>query len=69
MIIDLSHAYHREINLAADSTRHQHRDIVDALREADAKKARRLMEQHISFGADRLIEMLEARGLWSEQTS
>jgi DNA-binding GntR family transcriptional regulator len=95
MIIDLSHAYHREINLAADSirlatlldsavkmlpsrfyatidgrideTRHEHPEIVDALREADAKKARRLMEHHISRGADRLIEMLETRGLWSEQ--
>lgn len=95
MIIDLSHAYHREINLAAgsarlatlldsvvrtlpsrfyatidgwiDETRHDHPAIVDALREADAKKARLLMEHHISFGADRLIEMLESRGLWSEQ--
>jgi DNA-binding GntR family transcriptional regulator len=94
MIIDLSHAYHREINLAADSirlatlldsaiktlpsrfyatidgrideTRHEHPEIVAALREADAKKAKRLMEHHISRGADRLIEMLEARGLWSE---
>ena len=30
---------------------------------------RALVEQRISFDADRLIEMLEARGLWSEQTS
>ena len=24
------------------------------------------MERHISFGADQLIETLEARGFWSE---
>jgi DNA-binding GntR family transcriptional regulator len=95
VVIDLSHAYHRGINLAAgsirlarlldsvvktvpsrfyatidgwiDETRHDHPEIVAALRKADANKARRLMEHHISYGADRLIETLEARGLWSEQ--
>jgi DNA-binding GntR family transcriptional regulator len=94
-IIDLGHAYHREINLAAqstrlaklldsvvktlpprfyatihgwvDETRHEHPEIVDALRAADSKKARRLMERHISFGGDRLIETLEARGFWNTQ--
>jgi len=96
-VIDLSHAYHREINRAAASmrlamlldsvvktvpprfyatidgwieeTRHEHPLIIEALRERDADKARELMKVHISYGAERLIETLSARGLWSEQPS
>jgi DNA-binding GntR family transcriptional regulator len=93
-VVDLSHAYHREINRAAGSmrlamlldsvvktlpprfyatidgwieeTRHEHPEIIEALRNQDAEKARELMKLHISYGADRLIETLSARGLWSE---
>jgi len=91
-IADLGHAFHREINLAADSqrlalllgsvvnhlpnrfyasieaqvaaTRDEHPQIVEALRQHDARKARTLMEQHILASADHLIEILEQRGLW-----
>jgi DNA-binding GntR family transcriptional regulator len=93
-IADLGHAFHREINLAADSlrlanllstvvkqlpqrfyatiegaveaTRKEHPILLEALRKKDARKARSLMEQHISHGADRLIESLEQRGLWDD---
>jgi DNA-binding GntR family transcriptional regulator len=93
-IIDLGHAYHREINLAADAFRlatllnsvvktlpprfyaaiegwidaseNEHPEIVEALRRGHAKKARTLMEQHISLGADRLIATLEGRGVWAD---
>ncbi len=93
-IADLGHAFHREINLAADSlrlanllgsvvkqlpqrfyatiegaveaTRKEHPLLVEALRKRDVRKARSLMEQHISHGADRLIESLEQRGLWDD---
>lgn len=93
-IANLSHALHREINLAADSIRlatllgsvvkqlpsyfyatieggieaalTEHPLIIAALRNRDARRAKRLMEQHISRGADRLIESLEQRGLWAE---
>jgi DNA-binding GntR family transcriptional regulator len=95
-IIDLSHAYHRGINLAAESVRlamllesvvktlpsrfyatidgwiaeaHQeHPEIIDALRKSDATKARRIMEHHISYGADRLIESYADRGLSIEES-
>jgi DNA-binding GntR family transcriptional regulator len=40
--------------------------ILAALRKHDARKARSTMERHISEGADRLIDSLEARGLWAE---
>jgi DNA-binding GntR family transcriptional regulator len=93
-IADLGHAFHREINLAADSIRlatllgsvvkalpqrfyatiegginatlEEHPLILAALRKKDAKRARNLMEEHISRIADRLIKSLEDRGLWSE---
>ena len=88
----LGHAFHREINLAADSQRlalllgalvravpkhfyatiegqvtatvDEHPLLVEAMRKKQARKARSIMEQHIGGGADRLIEMLEHRGLW-----
>jgi DNA-binding GntR family transcriptional regulator len=96
-VIELSHAYHRGINLAAHSmrlamllgsvvktlpprfyasidgwieeTRHEHPEIIEALRRGDAEKARELMKFHISFGADRLIETLSARGMWGEPSN
>ena len=96
VVIELSHTYHRGINLAAnsnglaslldsvvrvlpsrfyatidgwiDETRREHPVIIDALRSRDSAKARHLMERHISFGADRLIDTLKARGLWGKPT-
>jgi DNA-binding GntR family transcriptional regulator len=90
----LGHAFHREINLAADSVRlamllgsvvrtlpqhfystidgwvgashTEHPEIVDALRKKNSSLARRLMERHVAEGADRLIALLEKRGLWGD---
>ena len=42
----------------------EHPQLVEALRQHNARKARSLMEQHILGGADHLIEILEERGLW-----
>jgi DNA-binding GntR family transcriptional regulator len=44
----LKSRFYATIDGWVDETRHQHPEIVDAPREADAKKARRLMEQHLS---------------------
>ena len=93
-IADLGYAFHREINLAADSQRlalllgnvvshlpirfystiegqvehahNEHPTLVDALRRRDSRTARKLMEQHIITGAERLVETLRARGLWTQ---
>lgn len=93
----LGHAFHREINLAADShrlalllgsvveqlpnrfytalerqvaaTREQHPLLIETLRKRQGRKARSIMEQHISEGADYVIEMLEERGLWDHEES
>ncbi|GHB73521.1 GntR family transcriptional regulator [Streptomyces viridiviolaceus] len=89
------HAFHREINLAADSRRlalllgsvvkhlpnrfyaaidgqvaatcTEHPLLLDALRRHQAARAGSLMEHHILAGADRLIGVLEERGLWLGQ--
>jgi DNA-binding GntR family transcriptional regulator len=50
-----------------DAAHDQHPEIVQALRKGNATKARKLMEQHLSTGADQIIETLEARGFWSER--
>jgi DNA-binding GntR family transcriptional regulator len=91
-VVELGHAFHRGINLAADSYRlamllgsvvrtlpmqfystieggieasdNEHREILGGLRKRDETKTRTLMEDHISGVADRLIDMLERRGLW-----
>jgi DNA-binding GntR family transcriptional regulator len=48
-----------------DASLREHPAIVDALRKRDAQRARSLMEHHISEAADRLVDTLEQRGLWS----
>lgn len=97
LIADLGHAFHREINRAADShrlslllvgivkhlpnrfyaslqaqvdaTKTQHPQLIDALRKRNTRKARSLMEEHIVVIADSVVEMLEARGLWDDETA
>jgi DNA-binding GntR family transcriptional regulator len=49
-----------------DAAHDEHPQIVEALRKKHSAKARKLMEQHISHGADELIETLEKRGFWSD---
>jgi DNA-binding GntR family transcriptional regulator len=94
-IADLGHAFHRQINVAADSPRlalllamvvshlpsrfyasleaqvaatgAEHPDLVQALRQHDARQARALMDRHIAASADHLIEILQDRGLWAGQ--
>lgn len=93
LLTDLSHLFHREINLAGESprlallqgavvkqlpnryfaaieghivgTREEHPLIVEALRSRDGERARELTANHLAGAADRLIDMLRQRGLWS----
>jgi DNA-binding GntR family transcriptional regulator len=46
----------------------EHPLLIDALRKKQGRKARSIMEKHIEGGADRLIGMLEQRGLWTDET-
>lgn len=52
----------------ADS-REGHPQILDALRARDPEWARRCMSEHLESAADRLIEMLRERGMWSGDDS
>lgn len=47
--------------------RQEHRQVLDALRRRDANSARRLMQDHVLAGSDRLIGALEERGIWADE--
>lgn len=49
-------------------SREEHPLIVEALRSRNSERARELMVHHIGGAADRLIDMLRQRGLWSDLT-
>jgi DNA-binding GntR family transcriptional regulator len=42
----------------------QHREIMDAFRKRDGKRARAAMEEHIALGGKTLITYLDGRGFW-----
>jgi DNA-binding GntR family transcriptional regulator len=66
VVKQLPSRFYATIEGGIEAARHEHPLIIAALRHRDARRARRLMEQHISRDADRLIESLKQRGLWTE---
>jgi DNA-binding GntR family transcriptional regulator len=66
VVKQLPSRFYATIEGGIEAARHEHPLIIAALRHRDARRARRLMEQHISRDADRLIESLKKRGLWTE---
>jgi DNA-binding GntR family transcriptional regulator len=66
VVKQLPSGFYATIEGGIEAARHEHPLIIAALRHRDARRARRLMEQHISRDADRLIESLKKRGLWAE---
>jgi DNA-binding GntR family transcriptional regulator len=58
--------FYGKISGWVDAAHDEHPKIVEALRKGNATKVRKLMERHVSFGAEHLIDTLEARGFWSE---
>ncbi|MFG2658535.1 GntR family transcriptional regulator [Streptomyces sp. NPDC048425] len=69
VVKNLPNRFYATIEGQVTATRTEHPMLLDALRNHQARKARSLMEQHILAGADRLIGVLEERGLWNEQES
>ena len=57
--------FHATIEGQVATTRHEHLLLLDALRRGNTREARRLMQQHITGGADYLVDALEERNLWS----
>jgi DNA-binding GntR family transcriptional regulator len=45
---------------------HDHRRILDALRERDPDAARRAVEHHLRDSADHAVRILEERGFWQD---
>ena len=66
VVKQLPSRFYATIEGGIEAARKEHPLIIAALRHRDARRARRLMEQHISRDADRLIESLKQRGLWAE---
>ncbi len=47
----------------------EHREIVEALKNRQVRRVRRLMTDHVTGSAVHLVAMLERRGLWSSVRS
>ncbi|MFA3877815.1 GntR family transcriptional regulator [Streptomyces sp. MMCC 100] len=63
----LPNRFYAAIEGQVAATRTEHPELLDALRRHDSRHAGELMRHHILTGADRLIEVLEDRGLWLAQ--
>ncbi|PWI08915.1 GntR family transcriptional regulator [Streptomyces sp. NWU339] len=59
----LSNTFYTAIEGQVEQTSGDHPQIVEALRNSDARRARKLMFDHILSGGDALIETLAQRGL------
>lgn len=58
--------FYAEIEGSGVSTRLQHPRIIECLVQGDGEGARAVMEEHLLDNADRLIAVLEQRGLWND---
>lgn len=94
-IVEQGVAFHRRINLIADShrlamilnsivhhvpdrfyatieghveaTRADHPRLLQAMRDGNAREARKIAEAHLLESTDHLVEMLRRRGLWADE--
>lgn len=65
VVKQLPNRFYAAIDGQITDSKEEHPQIVEALKAKDSRRARKLMEDHISGAADRLIDMLNERGLWS----
>jgi DNA-binding GntR family transcriptional regulator len=65
----LPNRFYLSIEGRAAATQEEHPLIIEALRRRSSRMARSLMEQHTLQSADHLIETLEERGLWKDETT
>ncbi|MEV4342723.1 GntR family transcriptional regulator, partial [Streptomyces sp. NPDC049590] len=61
--------FYLSIEGRAAATQEEHPLIIEALRRRSSRMTRSLMEQHTLQSADHLIETLEERGLWKDETT
>ncbi|MBF6245746.1 GntR family transcriptional regulator [Nocardia elegans] len=67
IVRQLPNRFYNDIEGHSKDTMQQHPAILEALQKRRAKAANTLMRDHIMEGADELVAMLEAQGLWSEE--
>lgn len=65
----LPNMYYATIDSQVEDSRAEHPVLLEALRTHNARMARSVMLAHIQHGADHLIALLDARGLWSETST
>ena len=65
MARQLPNRFYSTIEGQVKGTLHYHPDILHAIRRRDPEVARELMRQHIVGGAEHLIVILEAQGVWA----
>lgn len=63
----LPNTFYAAIEGQVTATRHEHPEIVRAIKARDAKKARAAMEKHLLDESERLIETLSEAGFWSNE--
>lgn len=66
VVRQLPNRFYATIEGQVEATHADHPVIVEALRRRQGARARKLMQQHLELGADRLIDSLRLRGMWSE---
>ena len=66
VVRQLPNRFYAAIESHVSTARDDHKRLMEALGRRDARTARSLMAQHILARGDRLIEMLEERGLWDD---
>lgn len=64
VVKQLPNTFYAAIEGQVDATRVEHPAILEALHRRDSERAREIMAQHLYAGADRLVEMLQHRGVW-----
>jgi DNA-binding GntR family transcriptional regulator len=65
----LPNRFYAEIEGHVEATRDDHEKIIKALRTRDSRRARKLTEEHLLESTSHLIELLQGRGLWDEESA
>jgi DNA-binding GntR family transcriptional regulator len=66
VVKQLPNRFYAAIDGQISDSQEEHPLIVEAIKSGNSTKARKLIETHISGAADRLIDMLNERGLWDQ---
>lgn len=69
VVKQLPNRFYAAIDGQISDSQEEHPLIVEAIKSKNANMARKLIEVHISGAADRLIDMLNERGLWDNATA